>query len=198
MRFLLTGKDFSEKGKYDPSDHSAYPDDCMIDFDMRLIDLFDEIDKKNLKVKERIRREYFRIKEFLGKVPSRMELFTYMEDEVYRVALSHAKDDPFKRYLGFLSELGELTDEEEALCRGIGKEFIGLLENTNMSKVYKMPVLLAFYNHGEVRMEVTEGQLLENWKGIFCAEGWGGFGTEGGIGSGCRKFCFCRSYGGCH
>ena len=33
--------------------------------------------------------------------------------------------------------------------QGIGKDFINLLENTNMSKVYKMPVLMAFYNHGE-------------------------------------------------
>ncbi len=27
-----------------------------------------------------------------------------------------------------------------------------------MSKVYKMPVLMAFYNHGNVRMEVIRGR----------------------------------------
>lgn len=90
-----------------------------------------------------------------------------MEDEVYQTVLSHAKENPFKSYLEFLLELGELTEEEEELCQGIGKEFIGLLENTNMSKVYKMPVLLAFYNHGEIRMEVTEEQLLKSWKEFF-------------------------------
>ena len=36
-----------------------------------------------------------------------------------------------------------------------------------MSKVYKMPVLMAFYNHGNVRMEVTETELLESWKEFF-------------------------------
>jgi len=52
-------------------------------------------------------------------------------------------------------------------CQGIGKDFINLLENTNMSKVYKMPVLMAFYNHGNVRMKVSEAELLESWKEIF-------------------------------
>ena len=30
-----------------------------------------------------------------------------------------------------------------------------------------MPILMAFYNHGNVRMEVSEDQLLTNWKEFF-------------------------------
>ena len=52
---------------------------------MRLIDLFQEMDKKSLSIKERIKQEFYRVKELLdGKVPSRMELFTYMDDVVYQ------------------------------------------------------------------------------------------------------------------
>ncbi len=66
----------------------TFPDDCVVDFDMRLIDLFQEMAKKRVKKDDRVREEYFRIKELLdGRVPSRMELFTYMEDEVYRYAV---------------------------------------------------------------------------------------------------------------
>ena len=36
-----------------------------------------------------------------------------------------------------------------------------------MSKVYKMPVLMAFYNHGDVQMQVTEEKLLKSWKEFF-------------------------------
>ena len=36
-----------------------------------------------------------------------------------------------------------------------------------MSKVYKMPVLMAFYNKGKIRMEVTEEELLQSWKEFF-------------------------------
>ena len=167
VRYLLTGKALSGDGAYDPADRSGYPDDCMIDFDMRLIDLFAEMDKKHLRVRDQIRNEFFRVKELLGKRPSRMDLFTYMDDDVYQMAIKHAADNPFKRYLNFLKELDELMPEEDALYGGIGREFIGLIENTNMSKVYKMPVLMAFYNHGDIRMEVSEAELLISWKEFF-------------------------------
>lgn len=167
VRYLLTGKNLSGDGAYDPADRSGYPDDCMIDFDMRLIDLFAEMDKKHLRIKDQIRNEYFRVKELLDKRPSRMELFSYMDDDVYRLAISHAADNPFKRYLEFLMNLDELMQEEESLYGGIGREFINLIENTNMSKVYKMPVLMAFYNHGDVRMEVSEAEILDSWKEFF-------------------------------
>lgn len=167
VRSLLTGRTWSETQQYYPSDRSAYPDDCLIDFDMRLIDLFAQMDKKQLKVKDQIRNEFYRVKELLGKRPSRIEWFTYMDDDIYQMAITHAKENPFKRYLAYLKDLGELTSEEEAFCQGIGREFISLIENTNMSKVYKMPVLMAFYNHGDVRLAVSEEELLESWKEFF-------------------------------
>lgn len=90
-----------------------------------------------------------------------------MDDDIYQMAISHAKDNPFKGYLGFLQEMGELTEAEQLLCNGIGREFIHLLETTSMSKVYKMPVLMTFYNHGNVRMAVTEEELLADRKEFF-------------------------------
>lgn len=167
VRFLLTGSALSEKERYNPADRSSFPDDCLIDFDMKLIDLFAEMDKKHLKVKDQIKNEYFRVKDLIGKRPSRIELFTYMDDDVYQMAITHSKDNPFKKYLEFLKELNELTIDEELLYQGIGREFINLIENTNMSKVYKMPVLMAFYNHGNVCMTVSENQLLASWKAFF-------------------------------
>lgn len=167
VRYLLTGSSKLERGSYDPADRSDFPDDCQIDFDMRLIDLFSEIDKKRLKLKDKIVNEYFRVKDLLEKAPSRMELFTYMEDDVYQMAVTHSKENPFKRYLDFKNSINELSDDEKEIYHGIGNEFISLIENTSMSKVYKMPVLRAFYNHGKVLMQVNEQQLLDSWKEFF-------------------------------
>lgn len=167
VRFLLTGRTLGKNEYYNPADRSVFPDDCLIDFDMKLIDLFSEMDKKRLKIKDQIRNEYYRVKELLGRIPSRMDLFTYMDDDIYRAAITHSKDNPFKRYLDFRKELGELTEEENILYSGIGREFINLIENTNMSKVYKMPVLMAFYNHGNIRSQVSEEELLDSWKEFF-------------------------------
>ena len=167
VRFLLSDRSNQHAGAYNPSDTSAFPDDCLVDFDMKLIDLFAEMHRKQLKLKDQIINEYFRVKELLGRRPDRMDLFTYMDDGIYEIAIAHSKDNPFKKYLEFLKELDELNQDEEVFYKEIGREFISLLENTSMSKVYKMPVLMAFYNHGNILMEVSEEQLLSSWKEFF-------------------------------
>ena len=134
VRFFLSGNARAFTGSNDPTGRDDVPDDCLIDFDMRVIDLFAEMDKKHRKI---------------------------------LLAISHAKDNPFKRYMEFLKSMGELTLDEQRVYGAIGREFINVIETTLMSKVYKMPVLMAFYNGGDVRMEVTEAQLLESWKKFF-------------------------------
>ncbi len=165
---ILSGtKAFDEKRACEYNE-LEYPDNCMVDFDMHLIDLFRELDKKSLSIKEKIVREYYRVKELLeNRVPTRMELFTYMEDSVYQYCMKHAKENPFRRYMEFLQDLQELSEEEQKLCDGIGKEFISEIETTNMQKVYKMPILYSFYNDGNIRMEVTEEGVLKSWKRFF-------------------------------
>ena len=167
VRFLLEGKSDMYREGCHLSDTLRFPDDCMVDFDLKLIDLFAEMDRKHLKLKDQIINEYFRVKDLLGKRPTRLDLFTYMDDNIYETAITHSKDNPFKRYLEFLNDLGELSQIEVEFYKGIGREFISLLENTNMSKVYKMPVLMAFYNNSDVLMEVSEKQLLSSWKEFF-------------------------------
>lgn len=167
VRFLLEGKTDVQREGVHLSDALQFPDDCLVDFDMKLIDLFAEMDRKHLKLKDQIINEYFKVKELLAKRPTRLDLFTYMDDNIYEAAITHSKDNPFKRYLEFINDLGELSQIEEEFYKGIGREFISLIENTNMSKVYKMPVFMAFYNNSNVLMEVTEKQLLSSWKKFF-------------------------------
>ncbi len=167
VRFLLAGTNETDEKNYRGADRIQVPDDCLIDFDMKLIDLFSEMDKKNLRIREQIQKEYFRIRDLLQRRPTRMDLITYMDDEIYQMAISHSKDNPFKRYLEFLCTLDDLEPDEKGLYQGIGREFISLIENTNMTRVYKMPVLMAFYNHGHIRMEVSNEELLISWKEFF-------------------------------
>lgn len=164
---LSGGKDFGEKIAHDYTD-IEYPDDCIVDFDMRLIDLFKEVDKKLLSVKEQIKQEFYRVKELLdGKVPTRLELFTYMDDDIYQYCIKHAKENPFRRYMEFLNEMQELSVDEEVLYSGIGREFLSLIETTDMQKVYKMPILYSFYNDGDIRLAVKDEDVLVAWKRFF-------------------------------
>lgn len=166
--FLLSGgARTGERNAYDYYE-IEYPDDCIVDFDMRLIDLFREMDKKSLSIKEKITQEYYRVKELLdGKVPTRMELFTNMDDDIYEYCMKNSKENPFKRYMDFLYEIHELSEEEVQVYSGIGREFLQLIETTDMQKVYKMPILYGFYNDGNVRLTVTDEEVLESWKKFF-------------------------------
>ena len=51
-----------------------------------------------------------------------MELFTYMEDEIFQLSAG-LKNSPFKHYLRYLDGLDELGDRERIIFRGIGNEF---------------------------------------------------------------------------
>lgn len=164
---LSSTKNFVEKPVHNYIDMD-YPDDCIVDLDMRLIDLFKELDKKSLSVKERVKQEFYRVMELLdGKVPTRMELFTYMDDDIYQYCMKHAKENPFRRYIDFLDEMQLLSEEEKIVCSGIGKEFLSLIETTDMQKVYKMPILYSFYNDGEIRLAVKDEDVLAAWKKFF-------------------------------
>ena len=164
---LSGGKDLGEKSACNYAD-IEYPDDCIVDFDMRLIDLFKELEKKSLSVKERIKQEFYKIKELLdGKVPSRIELFTYMDDDIYQYCMKHAKENPFRRYMEFLNEMHELSVDEEVVYSGMGREFLSLIETTDMQKVYKMPILYSFYNDGDIRLAVKDEDVLAAWKTFF-------------------------------
>ena len=146
---------------------TEYPDDCLVDFDMRLIDLFEQMERKHLRVQDLLQDEYSRVKELTGHRPTRLELFTYMDADIYQMVIGRSNINPFKRYLEYLNTLDELTPDEEVLYHSIGREFIGLIETTSMSRVYKMPVLMSFYNNGKMRMAVTEEDLLKSWKDFF-------------------------------
>lgn len=152
----------SDYGEFD------YPDDCIVDFDMRLVDLFKKMEQRTINRKKRIVDEYFRVKELLdGRVPTRMELFTHMDNEVYAYCVMNAKDNPFKSYLRFLHQLDQLNEEEQELWASVGREFLSIVETTNMQKVYKMPILYSFYNDGNIKMKVTDEDVLYTWKHFF-------------------------------
>ena len=102
-----------------------------------------------------------------------------MEDEIYQYCMKHAKENPFRHYMDFLNELHELSDEEQTLYHSIGREFLSLIETTDMQKVYKMPILYSFYNHGNIRMAVTDDEVLESWKTFFnTGTNWKDLATE--------------------
>ena len=141
-----------------------YPEDCFIDFDFRLIDIFEKINKANQKIEDKIIEEYYRIKEYLGHTPLRTEMFTYMDEDLYNNIKKKSKLNIFRDYISFLVKINEY---EDTLKDTLGHEFIKFIETTSMSKTYKLPVLLAFYNNGNMKLKINDEDLYKSFKEFY-------------------------------
>lgn len=168
--FFLTGdpKNVGERAKGGKlPDEEDYPEDCLVDFQLEIIDIFKRQAKAEQKVMDLVKEEYYRIKGDLSHRPSRTEMFTYIDDDIYSNLRKQSKNNIFKNYFKFLEELDEITAEEKALEATIAGDFINMIENTSMSKTYKMPILLAFYNEGNLKLSINEEDVYSSFKSFY-------------------------------
>ncbi len=56
-----------------------------------------------------IKEELYKIKDDLGYRPSRVEFFTYMDDDLYNNMKNKAKINIFRNYIDFLENINETT-----------------------------------------------------------------------------------------
>ena len=160
--FLLSGQDYNTRTLLNKSiSDFEYPEDCYIDFDFQLVDLFKIQAKKELKLKDKIILEYKSIKQDLNHRPTRMELFLQMDDYIQTAMKRTSKLNLFRDYITFLSKNNELTKEEELIVNTKAHEFLKVIETTSMTKSYKMPILKAFYNNGNIKTEITDEDVFK-------------------------------------
>lgn len=165
--FLLSGKEYSaSECKKNKQGDYEFPEECIVDFDFRIIDIFKKQAEREMRVKDKVKEQFEIVSQMLGYRPSRVELFTYIDDEVYQNIRSKAMN-PFSNYLEYIKENDKLTHDEEILYNSRGREFINMIETTSMSKTYKMPVLLAFYNYGDVKMEISEDDIYKSFYNFY-------------------------------
>ena len=166
--YLLTGKvSIGKNGESYIPNEEDYPEDCFIDFDFRIIDIFENMRKANQKLEDIIKEEFYKVKLDLGYAPSRVEMFTYMDDMAYVNMKKKAKLNIFKDYIKFLDLINEINGEEASIKDSIAYEFINFIENTSMSKTYKIPVLLAFYNNGYMKLKINDNDLYKSFKEFY-------------------------------
>ena len=167
--YLMTGASKSQFKKASDviKEDALLPEDCIMDFDFRLIDLFEKMDRSSIKIEKLLVEEYERIKAELGHRPSRTELFTYMDETIYLNIKSKAKINPFKNYLNFLKNQNDLSDEEIAWLDTPAVNFINMIEKTSMSKTYKLPTILAFIKNGRLELKINDEDLYESFKDFY-------------------------------
>ena len=166
--YLLTGDSKIRESCNDtiPKEED-YPEDCFVDFDFRLVDIFEKMRKANQKIEDMIKEEYFNVKLGLEHIPSRIELFTYMDNDLYSNIKKKAKINVFRDYVKFLDSVNELNEGERLFVNTFGHDFIKFIETTSMSKTYKLPVLLAFYNNGDMKLKIDDEDLYRSFENFY-------------------------------
>lgn len=134
----------------------VYPEDCSVNFDLRVIDLFNEMKKHDPK-KGRMREEYFRIKDEIGRRPMRNDIQVGSDIE--------SKEYFLKGYLHFLEGESELADAEIPWMDTPIESFLFRMERTSMSRSYKLPVLKALVeNDGMVSYDLLGSAFQAYYK----------------------------------
>ena len=123
---LLSGKNPGSMGGWTSavSGSIEYPPGCLVQFDFRLLDLFEEMAKRD-PLKQRKRDDFYRLRDTLGRRPWRYDVY-------------EGSDIPMRHYLRngwlcFLQSVDSLTDERSRaeVRRGSGTK-------TSMTKSYKV------------------------------------------------------------
>ena len=144
-----------------------YPEDCYIDFDFELIDIFRIQARQEMRIKDKILMEYDSVKEDLKRRPSRMDLFLNMDEDIIQAMRRNSKLNLFRDYLKFLKENNMTAPEEDTYISTIAHDFLNILETTSMTKSYKMPIFLAFYNGGDIKMEISDDDVYHSMKEFY-------------------------------
>ena len=68
-----------------------------------------------------------------------------------------------------LENISSLLDEYKNynLLDGYEKQFINTIKNTSMSKSYKISLLLAFYNNGNIKLKINDDDIYKSFKEFY-------------------------------
>ncbi|WP_404814403.1 DEAD/DEAH box helicase family protein [Clostridium algoriphilum] len=144
-----------------------YPDDSIVDFDFEVIDIFKKMIQQQKNIFDLVVEDFNRIKGDLLTRPSRLQMYTYMDDDLYNVVSSRGKLNIFNDYLGFLNKINEISEGEKLILNTKAYAFLNNIEKTSISKTYKMPLLLAFYNSGNIKLKIDEETIFQSFREFY-------------------------------
>jgi superfamily II DNA or RNA helicase len=168
--FLLTGDTTLIRNRSNTRllpKEEEYPEDCTVNFEWELVNIFKKQAEARIKTETLIKEEFYRIKEDLGTRPTRLEMLTYMDDDIYETMRKSSKINIFQNYFKFLIDINEIAEEEKPLIGTLAMDYINMLEKTLMDKTYKIPVLQAFHNGGNVKLRINDDDLYESFRNFY-------------------------------
>ena len=148
------------------------PFGCNLNFDMRSIDIMEELRRKNSKLRDLIAEQYLLSKRKRGHRPTRLELLEDF-DQGFLATIRNRSVSPFKDYLHFIEEMGDLTPIERTFLGRESGELFHIMETTQFSKMYKAALLYSLYNDGDMRISATTDEIIQTFREFYShPENW--------------------------
>ena len=129
------------------------PPGCEVTYELEVKDIFRSLLSRSDSAVELLKRRYQDFQDTLGVRPTAAEMFR----EGYNPRAMHT---PFGSWLGFVKAQGGLSADEDAAYQE-AQEFLAALETTEMSRSYKMLVLLALLNRNQFPGSLPAATLAE-------------------------------------
>ena len=181
----LIGEEMGESMSLHSPDASysayRYPKGCIVDFELKLLDVFERMRRNSLSSAQRVledyKSEYDKIRneydvvtliDFISSVDMDVFLSAYSN-----TSLSGKKSLPklLQHFLSFKKEMNDLNDDEKSLLGTVGERFLNRIGSMNMEKSYKIPILLAFYNNGNIKSAITDDDIYASYRDFYLRDG---------------------------
>ncbi|WP_366089254.1 DEAD/DEAH box helicase family protein [uncultured Cetobacterium sp.] len=136
---FLTG--FRKNGNLPKSpldENFILPEGCTANFDFKIIEHFENEEKKREPLHQKMIQDYLNVKDYLKKTPTIMDIYTFGE---YPVSL-YIKE--YEGWYNFLKTVNDLNEKELQFTQK-AIDFLKLLDTTEMTKSYKIPLFLSLF-----------------------------------------------------
>ncbi|MCT4797234.1 DEAD/DEAH box helicase family protein [Exiguobacterium profundum] len=124
---------------------NSLPTSCTIEFDLETVDLLKKMMIRSSTRHQLLERNYFMVKEELGRRPTYLELIQRGE---YSLEAYQSERKHFSGFFGFLKKIGELTDGELSVFENM-YPLLYEVEDTRITTSYKMVVLSVMLERGK-------------------------------------------------
>jgi len=145
-------------------DGQGLPMGCLVDFEFEVVDLIEKVMKSRMKIGQQIDGWYLQCKEELASytLPNRMDFFSWLSDEQYQLVKKQKKTNVFKDFIRYqLNREDDIVESD--FFESDEYRFINFIENTSMSQLYKVPVVLSFIMDNYICQQVTIDTIIDQF-----------------------------------
>lgn len=107
---------------------------------------------------------YWRYRSEKGRVLTRTEFYASLSSDEYDSIKKLKSKNPFKNYYEFLKEV---DSEFNLNINNSTKDFVNMIETTNFTRLYKIPIFQAFIYKGKFRYIIKKFEIIESFRDFY-------------------------------